>query len=368
MQYARYADVVDRQTDLTLYDPDLSVAYEGSSQLVAMGLLRPLAAEPKSDFPPAQESPVSTEQRRMLRQVRGLIKARKSLERNAHADAMALLKQGLWSEAVTAFQAAIAESPEFSWSHHYLGDALGMLQRWQEAVAAYQRAIELNPHFAPSYFNLGEVRSRLEQWLEAADCYRHAIDLQPDLPTAARGLARALARQARQLERDAQQWYRRAHALDPADMAIYSEAVDLRPLDADLCLQFADALAARNERTKAIFFFQLALQVRPDDAAAHARLAAVLRQDGDLAGAIACCRQAVLRDANRAEYHLQLAAILAEQGDLEAAITACQRAVALQPGQPGWLKELGDLMARAGRVDEAGAAYAEAVSHGYRPY
>ncbi|MGE0449785.1 MAG: glycosyltransferase [Vicinamibacterales bacterium] len=382
-QYVRYADAIRRDGALTLFDRDLSIRYEGTDQLVRLGVLRPpvLEVDAGSGSGPvagagAGAGPVAVagagadagSGSGMIRQVRALIAARRSQQRHAHADAMTLLKCGNWQGAADAFRMAIAESPDFSWSHHYLGDALMALRQWTDAAASYSRAIELNPHFAPSHFNLGEIRARLEQWPDAADCYRRALDLQSDLPNAARNLARALVRQAGQLEEEAQRLYGRAHELAPADMAIYSEAVDLRPPSAGLFLRFADALAELDHRTKAIFFYQLALQHQPDDAAAHARLARVLRRHGDTVNAIECCRRAVVLDDRRAECHAELGAMLAEVGRTDDAIAAYRRSVALEPDRPAWLKELGDLLARAGRLDEAAAAYAQALSRGYQPY
>ena len=56
-----------------------------------------------------------------------------------------LQESGRFDEAVIAYQNAIAQNPNFSWSYHSLGDVLQKLEQWDEAVAAYRKAVELNP-------------------------------------------------------------------------------------------------------------------------------------------------------------------------------------------------------------------------------
>ncbi len=377
VQYARYDAVLGQRPDLTLYDPALSVRFQDSRQLQELGMLRAVTAKTSSTMTESNMQPAGSStaagaapagNAAMMRQVRELIRSQKSTASQPHADGLALLKAGDLSGAEIALRHAIAESPGFSWTHHYVGDVLMMKRQWPEAITAYRQAIDLNPHFAGSHFNLGECYTRLEEWEDAAASFRQALTLQPELPNAARNLARALKGQALTLEREAQHWYRRAHALRPDDPNIYSEAIDLRPIDPDLCLQFGDALAARSDQVRAIFFYQLALQVRPDDARACLRLAAVLRQEGDLDSAIACCRQAVLLEPEQPGHHRQLGGLLVAQDRTDEAIAAYRRSLELKPEQPDLYKDLGDLLAQAGRVDEAAAAYAQAVTLGFQAY
>ncbi|MCO6450798.1 MAG: tetratricopeptide repeat protein [Caldilineales bacterium] len=369
IQYDAYAQTLRSHPDLCLFDPALSVVYKDSSQLAAMGLLHPLSTHPPSESTLARpEAPMPDEKSQLLRQVRSMIKAQKSQKDHPYALAVNLLKQGRWSEAVAGFETAIAEAPGFAWSYHYLGDAYMAQRKWPEAIDAYQRAIELNPHFAASHFNLGEVYSQQERWPDAAERYRQALALQADLPNAARQLARALSSQAKELVCEAQKWYGQANALVPDDINIYHEASDLHPPDPDLCIQFADALARQNQRTKAIFYYQLALQVRPDDADTYFRLAKILQKNNDLANAIACCRQAIILDGEQIDYHLQLGALLLTQGEMDGAVKAYRRSLDLDPNQPALYKQMGDLLTGAGQIEEAAEYYAQAVAHGYQDY
>jgi glycosyltransferase involved in cell wall biosynthesis len=181
-------------------------------------------------------------------------------------------------------------------------------------------------------------------------------------------ITRALVRLAQTHIEEAKRWYQRAHERNPDDPEIYHEALALRPIDPDLCIQLADALVTRNQPTRAIFFYQLALQVRPDDVSVLIKLAKVLRREKEPEQAIASCRRAVTLAANQGTYHILLGDLLADQGQFDEAAAAYQRAGELEATSAEIHKRLGDLFARQGRIDEASAAYERAIELGYKSY
>jgi len=125
-----------------------------------------------------------------------------------------LMRSGQLEEAVAAYQKAIANHPNFHWSHHKLGEALEQLKRWTEAVEAYQNALELNsnsiwyhyklgvvliasgdldcgievlkkglklnPSIHQYYQQLGNALTLREEWLEALENYKKAILINPN--------------------------------------------------------------------------------------------------------------------------------------------------------------------------------------------
>ncbi len=60
MQYAEYARRLAQDADLTLHDPQQSVRYHDSGQLVDLGILRPLPPAPVVEFPPIPPVPPGT--------------------------------------------------------------------------------------------------------------------------------------------------------------------------------------------------------------------------------------------------------------------------------------------------------------------
>ena len=381
-QYVRYAEVLHRDPNLTLFDPGLSLRYRDSRQLVELGIMGRQAAAPaaplvtrESALDPAE--PASPDTRgptlpsrpsTLTRQVRDLIRTHRAHGAHPHETGVRAVRDGRFAAAVAAFQDAIALNPAFPWSHHNLGEALAQLDRLDEAAAAYRRAIELNPLFARSHGGLGDVLLRQGRWEEAVAAYRRALELQPDLPAAARGAAQALIRLAQAHFAEAGRWLRRANALEPADDVVVAAAMEIQPADPELCLELGDSLAAQGRATRAVFFYQLAHQQRPEDPRPLLRLAAVLRHTHDIEHALACCQRAIEIAPNASEGRQLLGDLLATLGRIEEA-AAEYRCAADHADRPGPIfKALGDLLARLGRVDEASDAYRRAVETEHTAY
>ena len=79
-----------------------------------------------------------------------------------------LQQKSQFTEAIAQYRRAIELNPRFSWSYHYLGEALTTQNDWEGAIAAYRHAIELNPNSTYSYHKLGQVLTHVGQWQEAA--------------------------------------------------------------------------------------------------------------------------------------------------------------------------------------------------------
>ncbi|WP_354635207.1 Stf0 family sulfotransferase [Planktothricoides raciborskii] len=68
-----------------------------------------------------------------------------------------LMREGKLEEAIACYRRAIAQNPNFAWSHHNLAEALIKQGQIDEAIASYRRAIEINPNFASFHHNLREA-------------------------------------------------------------------------------------------------------------------------------------------------------------------------------------------------------------------
>lgn len=91
-----------------------------------------------------------------------------------------LMREGKLEEAITYYRRAIAQNPNFAWSHHNLAEALIKQGQIDEAIASYRRAIEINPNFASFHHNLAEVLVKQGQLDEAIAAYRRAIEINPN--------------------------------------------------------------------------------------------------------------------------------------------------------------------------------------------
>ncbi|MEP7273230.1 MAG: tetratricopeptide repeat protein, partial [Acidobacteriota bacterium] len=374
IQYSFYAEAMERCPDLKLFSEEHSVKFTGSRQLIEMGIMSTVekvkgASNVDSRTPPEESRGRTTsDATRLVRQVREMIRAQKQKGETPHEEGITRLKQGDLEGAATAFRRAIELNPEFSWSHHNLGDVLMMQKRSDDALGAFKRAIELNPHFALSHNSLGDLLAMQGDWTGAVEAYRKALELRPDLGVAAKGLARTLARLAQTQIDEAKLWFGRAHEINPDDLELCHEALELRPLDSDLCRQFGDAFAERNHLHEAVFCYQLGLDVSPDDARLLLNLAEVLRRSNDIEHATICCKRAIGVDPGNGGAHRLLAELLTAQRRLEEAVAAFERACQLDPASPELNKQRGDLLSRLGRIDEASKAYSRALELGYRAF
>ena len=87
---------------------------------------------------------------------------------------------GRKSEAVAAYQTAVALSPQDAGAYNNLGNTLKALGRLDEAEASYNQAIALKPDFAEAHNNLGNTLKVLGRLDEAEASYNQAIALKPD--------------------------------------------------------------------------------------------------------------------------------------------------------------------------------------------
>ena len=383
LQYAQYAKAIENTPNLILFSEEHSIRLRDSRQLVELGIMRTdepsvkLTEVNETDHgsfddggahktEPPSENPQT--KRELMHQVRALIRSHKKDTEHPHLAGVALLKKGNLEDAAAAFRRAIELYPNFFWSYHKLGDVLTLQEKWDGAMEAFRRAIKLNPQFALSQSNLGDLLMKQGNREEAVAAYKAALQLQPDLFDTAKSLARALVEAAQAHVEEAKRWYRQAHKLNPDDTEIYSEALALRPVDPQLCVQFADTLVTTNQSTKAIFFYQLALMAKPDDAWVLSKLAKALTLEKETDQAISCCRRAITLDPNQSAYHRLLGDLLADQGRVDEATAAYQRACEIGPSSAGVFKRLGDLLAQQGRVDDASRAYERAIELGYKNY
>jgi superkiller protein 3 len=67
------------------------------------------------------------------------------------------------SQAIAAYQKAIALNPNLPEAHYGLGNALAAQNRLRDAIAAYQRALQLNPKDAIAASQLARAKQHLSQ-------------------------------------------------------------------------------------------------------------------------------------------------------------------------------------------------------------
>lgn len=210
-----------------------------------------------------------------------------------HGLGLALGKLEKWTEAAKALSKATELNPDFSWSHNSLGEALLRLKKWDGAAKALRKAIKLNPDFAWSYFNLGEVLTQLQDWDGAVNAYKSASKLQSDLPNIQSKLGNALQQQSNADPQAALDCYLEGIKNNPDNEEAYLKALEIKANDAELYVQYGNALVEQNRTSEAIFAYYLAIQTQPNNIKFHLKLGKTLIAQGQIGHAIDCYRRAL---------------------------------------------------------------------------
>ena len=109
-----------------------------------------------------------------------------------------LQREGKWDAAIAAYCCYIKFNPNFSWSHHNLGEALAKKGCLNQAVTAYRRAIELNPNSVWSYHNLGEIFAKQGELDAAVAAYHRVAELDPVFHGFYKNLEEAITKKGQQ--------------------------------------------------------------------------------------------------------------------------------------------------------------------------
>ena len=313
-----------------------------------------------------------------------------------HSLGNSLQESGRFDEAVIAYQNAIAQNPNFSWSYHGLGDVLQKLEQWDEAVAAYRKAVELNPDFSWSYHNLGDVLLKLEQWEEAAAAYRCEIELNPDFCWSFCNLGDALTK--------LKQWneainaYFKAILIDRDLPGIYEKfGYVLRQIESDLkpvflpgelpitpenrefYLGLGRSLAQGDRLESAIIFCKLLLTYEPDCDRASAQLGEFLQEQEKCVSealeedrALASCRECVAQKPDDCWSYYNLGAVLSHQKKWDEAATSFLKAIEINPDFYWWFYyNLWEVLVKQNKLEEVASLYRgviEAQPEAFWPY
>lgn len=158
------------------------------------------------------------------------------------------IREGKLQAGIFTYQKAIAQNPNFSWSHHNLGEALVKQGKFREAIAAYRRAIELNPTWAWSHHNLVEVLVIENQLDEAIASYRKAIELHPDLVYSYRSLGKLLVKTGK---------FKQA-------IVLFKRAIKLNPNSAETYYNLGTSLSQLGDLNEAVECYLKAIEIDPN--------------------------------------------------------------------------------------------------------
>jgi Tfp pilus assembly protein PilF/2-polyprenyl-3-methyl-5-hydroxy-6-metoxy-1,4-benzoquinol methylase len=124
----------------------------------------------------------------------------------------ALEEQGLISEAMAQYDAAVRADPQYARAHLNRGNILSGGQR-DDARRAYHLALTCDPHYAAAHFNLGNLSYCSGDFEQALHNYQAAIAIKPDFADAFLALGNAFDTLGRTTE--AAESFKRATEVKP---------------------------------------------------------------------------------------------------------------------------------------------------------
>ena len=286
----------------------------------------------------------------------------------------ALAQAGRDVEAVPAYEAAIALSPNYAEAQHNLANSLARVGRRADAVGHYEAALRLVPNYSAAHYNLAITQQELGHLDEAIIHLEAALRIESDSAFMHCRLADALARQGRRGE--AYQHYAEATRLQPnypeafsnwgntlsqearwtEAVGRYQEALRNNPEYVEAHINLGNALYALQRVNEAVEQFELAVRLAPRSAAAHYNLGNLELARGRLPEAIRLFERALTLDPALAGAHHNLALALVGSGRTSEALPHYQETLRLVPDSAAAHHNLALALGQLGR-------YAEAMAH-----
>ncbi|WP_157888659.1 tetratricopeptide repeat protein, partial [Arthrospira platensis] len=256
-----------------------------------------------------------------------------------------LLQQGKIQEAVAEYRRGIELTPDLSWHHYYLGEALTQLEDWEGAVQAYRQAISLGSNYL-CYYRLGVALVKLELWDEAIATLNQGLELKPDYYKFYLPLGQALVHQ--------QHW--------EAAIEAYGKAVALKPGVAEFNLQLGHLLRRQGRFTEAVGYLQQAADFQGDDPQLQLGLGVALVEAGtDLHRAEASLRRTLELQPDQGEAYFYLGKLEGLRGRWHEALAMYRRSWEINPHVGEWGLALAEALEKLGRWSEAVDQYRQVV-------
>lgn len=229
-----------------------------------------------------------------------------------------LRQQGNLSEAIKAFQSAIALTPNFIEAFHQLGLIYQSLDNWEGAKNIYERALEIEEENPLTLANLGIVHQKINEEEKAIFYYQRALSIRPDFY---------------QVYYNLSQLYVKNNQYTLAENLLLF-ALQVCPTWAEIYLLLGNLYTDLGERKKAINSYQSAINNNSDLLKAYYPLGALLLDGGnaqELELAEKVLKTAISKDMNYSEAYFALGILCEYSERKEEAMIYYQQAFNLQP-------------------------------------
>ena len=225
------------------------------------------------------------------------------------------------------------------------GDFLQSQGKLSEAITCYQKAVQQHPEYAEAFNNMGIAYKNQNLLVAAVVCYRQALKVKPGYAAACNNLGNAHREQGKLNE--AKRWYQKALRFKPDFAEAYNN--------------LGNVLRQKGRINEAIINYQSALKIKTDYAEVHNNLGNAFQEQKAFPRAIECYHSALKYNPNNHTAYNNLGNAYQKQGQLNQAINCYYKAVALRRDYFEAFNSLANALIEFGKIPEALEYYGKAL-------
>lgn len=249
--------------------------------------------------------------------------------RNVLTYGVAFYHRGFLDEAISYFEYALRNTPEFAAAYYDLGAIFLQKKMPEEARRNFLRALEIRPGYADCLNNLGLLSAQEGKTDEAVRYFQEAVRRNPDYTLALVNLGIL---------------YRREERLDDARDTL-EQGLRVKGDDPDLNYNLGMVFAQQNDQEKAQDHLEKALKSRPDYPEALNNLGVLFMMQGKPREALAEFEQCIRVAPQFDRPYLNLAKLYFQSGQKQKAREILRALLAEHPDHPEakkYLEQLGE--------------------------
>ncbi|MCU0566306.1 MAG: tetratricopeptide repeat protein [Oculatellaceae cyanobacterium Prado106] len=210
------------------------------------------------------------------------------------------------------------KSPAFAWSNQ--GKVLTRLGQFTDAIAAYDKAIAIDPNDAITWTGQGEVLEKLRRYEEALTSYTRAVQIKADYSLALVGQC-TMMNKTKQYE----------PAFAACEQAIQGDGTWRENGVAEAWTQRAIALTGQGKYEDAMASANRAVGINPDYVEAWNYKGAIAWYLQDYPGALVAIQKAIDLNPTYAQAWVNRATVLRTMGLYDSALTSYDQAIRIDP-------------------------------------
>ncbi|VXD25014.1 tetratricopeptide repeat protein [Planktothrix paucivesiculata] len=245
--------------------------------------------------------------------------------------AIADLDIGNLREAYQTISQILALDPDQAQTYKVLGDWYEVQGLFTEAISAYQKAIQLDPNFVEAYAYLAQVFRNTGEFEQAFLSYKKALNLRPSWT---------------ELYFQWGQAYFWSGDV-PKAIRCYQKTLEQNPNHVHSYFALAMAYGQLGETKRAIALYQRVIQLQPNLANAYNNLGCLLFSKNDYDGALEAWNNSLIYNENETENSLiynNIGQVLAAQGKTKEAIKSYYQALEIKDDFPLLYTNLGKIL------------------------